>query len=56
MYYGICSDPFLAAHLYAGIAAPHSPKILVLPLVLSGNVIAMIYADFGQIDAGSGSC
>jgi len=48
LYYGICSDPALNTHLYSAIPAPHSHKILILPLQLSGNVIAMIYADFGQ--------
>jgi Domain of unknown function (DUF4388) len=48
LFYGNCSDPALNNHLYASISAPLSPKILVLPLVMSGKVIALIYADFGQ--------
>lgn len=48
LYYGLCSDTVLKDRLYAVIPAPHSPKILILPLLLSGNVIALIYADFGQ--------
>lgn len=49
LFYGHCSDPALKNHLYAAISAPRSPKILVLPLVMSGKVIALIYADFGQL-------
>ena len=48
MYYGLCSDTTLKAHLYSVIPAPHSSKVLILPILLSGNVIALIYADFGQ--------
>jgi len=48
MYYGLSSDEMLKTHLYNVIGAPHSAKILLLPLVVSGNVIALIYADFGQ--------
>ena len=47
LYYGLCSDAILA-HLYTVIPAPRSSKVLILPLLLSGNVIALIYADFGQ--------
>jgi hypothetical protein len=36
------------SHLYSVISAPHNAKVLILPLLLSGNVIALIYADFGQ--------
>jgi hypothetical protein len=48
LYYGLSSDPVLKTNLYGFFTAPHSPKILILPLVLSGNVIALIYADFGE--------
>jgi hypothetical protein len=48
LYYGLCSDETLKTHLYAAMPAPRSPKVLVLPLLLSGNAIALIYADFGQ--------
>jgi hypothetical protein len=48
LYYGLCSDTTLKAHLYSAIPAPRSSKILILPLLLSGNAIALIYADFGQ--------
>ena len=48
MYYGLCSDTTLKAYLYSVIPAPRSSKVLFLPLLLSGNVIALIYADFGQ--------
>jgi hypothetical protein len=49
LYYGSCFDPVLKNHLYAAITAPSSPKILILPLVMSGRVIALFYADFGQL-------
>lgn len=48
LYYGLCSDTTLKTHLYEAIPAPRSPKIMILPILLSGNVIALIYADFGQ--------
>jgi hypothetical protein len=48
MYYGLCSDELLKSHLYNSIDVPHSPKILLLPLVMVGNVIALVYADFGS--------
>lgn len=49
LFYGHCSDPTLEEHLYAAISAPRSSKILVLPLMMSGRVIALVYADFGQL-------
>ncbi|MBL0225414.1 MAG: DUF4388 domain-containing protein [Geobacteraceae bacterium] len=48
LYYGLCSDTTLKTHLYSAIPAPRNSKIMILPLVLSGNAIALIYADFGQ--------
>jgi hypothetical protein len=48
LYYGLCSDTTLKTHLYTVIPAPRSSKVLILPILLSGNVIALIYADFGQ--------
>jgi hypothetical protein len=48
LYYGLCSDTTVQSHLYSVISAPHNAKVLILPLLLSGNVIALIYADFGQ--------
>lgn len=48
LYYGLCSDATLTSHLYSVIPAPRSPKILIMPLLLNGNCIALIYADFGQ--------
>lgn len=48
LYYGPCADQTMTQHLYASIPAPLSPKILIVPLVMSGKVIALIYADFGQ--------
>lgn len=49
LFYGHCSDSVLENHLYTAISAPRSPKILVLPLMMPGKVIALIYADFGQL-------
>jgi hypothetical protein len=49
LYYGSCFDPVLKNHLYSAITAPSNPKILILPLVMSGRVIALFYADFGQL-------
>lgn len=48
MFYGLSSDEILKTHLHNTIGAPHSSKILLLPITMSGNVIALIYADFGQ--------
>jgi len=48
LHYGICSDMTLKYHLYSVIPAPRNSKILILPLLFSGTVIALIYADFGQ--------
>lgn len=49
LFYGPCIDQTLSKHLYAAISEPRSSKILILPLVMSGKVIALIYADFGQL-------
>jgi hypothetical protein len=48
LYYGPGSDQVLKSCLHSVIGAPHSPMILLLPISMSGNVIALIYADFGQ--------
>lgn len=48
VYYGLCTDSVLNDHLYTVISAPSSSKIFLLPLVISGKTIAVIYADFGQ--------
>lgn len=48
MYYGLCTDDLLKTHLYTAIGTPYSSKILLLPIITSGNVIAVVYADFGQ--------
>ncbi len=47
-YFGLSSDATLISRLYSVIPAPRSSKVLIMPLMLSGNVIALIYADFGQ--------
>lgn len=47
LYYGQKSDAMLTNLLYKEIGAPHSPKVLVVPLVSRGKVIALTYADFG---------
>ncbi|MBK5276859.1 MAG: DUF4388 domain-containing protein [Desulfuromonadales bacterium] len=49
LFYGHCSDPVLTIHLYSAISSPRIPKILLMPLVMSGRVIAIFYADFGQL-------
>lgn len=48
MYYGLCSDQLMKSHLHNEIGAPRSSRVMLLPLMLSGNVIALIYGDFGQ--------
>jgi hypothetical protein len=48
IYYGLSTDATLETHLHSTIGAPYSSKILLLPIIMSGNVIALIYADFGQ--------
>jgi hypothetical protein len=47
-YYGLCSDALMKNHLHAEIGAPRSSKVILLPLHLSGKVIALLYGDFGQ--------
>lgn len=46
-FFGLCNDAVLRNHLYAVIGAPHTPRILLLPLKSSGKTIAQIYGDFG---------
>jgi len=48
LYYGQRSDAVLVNFLYKEIGAPHSPKIMVVPLISRGKVIAVTYADFGS--------
>jgi hypothetical protein len=38
----------LKSSLYPAIGAPRSSKTILLPLILSGKVIALFYGDFGQ--------
>jgi hypothetical protein len=47
LYYGQKIDATLANFLYKEISAPRSPKVVLVPLVSRGKVIAIIYADFG---------
>lgn len=47
LYYGQRKDTVLTSLLYKEIGAPHSPKVLVVPLISRGKVIAVTYADFG---------
>jgi hypothetical protein len=49
IYFGLSSDEMLKDHLYNSIGAPYNSKILLLPITMAGNVIALIYADFGKI-------
>jgi hypothetical protein len=46
-FYGQQSDTVLANLLYKEIGAPRSPKIMIVPLISRGKVIAVTYADFG---------
>lgn len=48
MYYGQRNDPILMKALYKEIGAPYSPKVMIVPLISRGKVIALIYADFGS--------
>ena len=48
LYYGQRSDAVLKDLLYKEIGAPSSPKVMVVPLVSRGKVIAVTYADFGN--------
>ncbi len=47
VYYGQRSDRVLTELLYKEIGAPRSPKVMVVPLISRGKVIAVTYADFG---------
>lgn len=48
-FYGQCNDAVLAASLHSQIGAPHSPKVLLMPIKVMGKVIALIYGDFGDM-------
>ncbi|HIJ96714.1 MAG TPA: DUF4388 domain-containing protein [Desulfuromonadales bacterium] len=48
LYYGQRSDATLTTVLYREIEAPRSPKVMIVPLISRGKVIALIYADFGM--------
>lgn len=48
LYYGQRSDSVLTNMLYKEIGAPHSPKVMIVPLISRGKVIAITYADFGS--------
>ncbi|MDD2899651.1 MAG: DUF4388 domain-containing protein [Desulfuromonadaceae bacterium] len=48
LYFGQRSDSVLTQQLYKEIGAPRSPKIMVIPLISRGKVIAVTYADFGS--------
>ncbi|MDD2365032.1 MAG: DUF4388 domain-containing protein [Desulfuromonadaceae bacterium] len=47
-YYGQRSDNLFNDVLYKEIPAPRSPKVIIIPLLSRGKVIALIYADFGS--------
>lgn len=47
LYYGQRNDNVLTNILYKEIGAPRSPKVMIVPLVSRGKVIAVTYADFG---------
>ncbi len=46
-YYGQRIDKVLTNVLYKEIEAPRSPKVMAVPLLSRGKVIAVTYADFG---------
>lgn len=48
IYYGQRSDNVLTNQLYKEIGAPRSPKVMAVPLISRGKVIAITYADFGS--------
>ncbi len=48
LYYGQRSDAVFTNVLFKEIGAPRSPKVLVVPLISRGKVIAVTYADFGS--------
>ncbi|MFA7404223.1 MAG: DUF4388 domain-containing protein [Pelobacteraceae bacterium] len=48
LYYGQRSDTVLTNILYKEIGAPRSPKVIAIPLINRGKVIAVTYADFGS--------
>ncbi|MDD2734230.1 MAG: DUF4388 domain-containing protein [Desulfuromonadaceae bacterium] len=48
LYYGQRSDAVLTEQLYKEIGAPRSPKVVAVPLMSRGKVIAVTYADFGS--------
>jgi hypothetical protein len=47
MQYGFADDHCLQQHLYAAMTPPHTAKVMILPLIMAGKVIALLYADFG---------
>lgn len=47
-YFGQRNDTVLTTVLYKEIGAPRSPKVMILPLISRGKVIALTYADFGS--------
>ncbi|MDD2272547.1 MAG: DUF4388 domain-containing protein [Desulfuromonadaceae bacterium] len=47
LYYGQRNDNVLTNILYKEIGAPRSPKVMMVPLISRGKVIAVTYADFG---------
>jgi hypothetical protein len=47
LYYGQRSDTVLTNLLYKEIGAPRSSRVVAVPLISRGKVIAVTYADFG---------
>lgn len=48
VFYGECDDEMLHGHLFAKIGEPLNRTVFILPLKVSGQVKALIYADFGH--------
>ncbi len=47
LYYGQRNDDILTTCLYKEINPPRSSRIMIMPLISRGKVIAVTYADFG---------
>ncbi len=48
VFYGESDDEVLHGHLFREIGAPRQEMVFILPLKVSGQVRALIYADFGD--------
>jgi hypothetical protein len=53
LFYGESDDEVLHHHLFQKIGEPHARTVFILPLKVSGQVRALVYADFGDKEASS---